>query len=78
MGAASDSSCVLAKEADMRGQGSFRQSSPPGGGCRLTWSFVPPGGGTVWVSASSAIRWLDRPEKQGDVAAIRQGGDRKS
>ena len=30
------------------------------------------------VSASSAIRWLDRLKKQGDVAAKRQGGDRKS
>jgi transposase len=31
------------------------------------------------VSASSAIlRWLDRLKKQGDVAAMRQGGDRKS
>lgn len=30
------------------------------------------------VSASSAIRWLDRLKKQGDVAAQRQGGDRKS
>src|SRR5664279_3208416 len=29
-------------------------------------------------SASSAIRWLDRLKKQGDVAAKRQGGDRKS
>jgi transposase len=30
------------------------------------------------VSASSAIRWLDRLKKQRDVAAKRQGGDRKS
>lgn len=30
------------------------------------------------VSASSAIRWLDRLKKQGNVAAKRQGGDRKS
>ena len=30
------------------------------------------------VSASSAIRWLDRRKKQGDVAAKRPGGDRKS
>jgi transposase len=30
------------------------------------------------VSASSAIRWLDRLKKQGEVAAKRQGGDRKS
>ena len=30
------------------------------------------------VSASSAIRWLDRLKKQGGVAAKRQGGDRKS
>ena len=30
------------------------------------------------VSASSAIRWFDRLKKQGDVAAKRQGGDRKS
>ena len=30
------------------------------------------------VSASSAIRWLDRLKKQGDVAAKKQGGDRKS
>src|SRR3984893_11780048 len=30
------------------------------------------------VSASSAIRWLDRLKKQGDVAAKRAGGDRKS
>ena len=30
------------------------------------------------VSASSAIRWLDRLKKQGDVATKRQGGDRKS
>ena len=30
------------------------------------------------VSASSAIRWLDRLKKQGDVAAKRQGVDRKS
>jgi transposase len=30
------------------------------------------------VSASSAIRWLDRRKKQGNVAAKRQGGDRKS
>ncbi len=30
------------------------------------------------VSASSAIRWLHRLKKQGDVAAKRQGGDRKS
>jgi transposase len=30
------------------------------------------------VSASSAIRWLDRLKKQGDVAAKRKGGDRKS
>jgi transposase len=30
------------------------------------------------VSAWSAIRWLDRLKKQGDVAAKRQGGDRKS
>jgi transposase len=30
------------------------------------------------VSASSAIRWLDRLKKHGDVAAKRQGGDRKS
>jgi hypothetical protein len=30
------------------------------------------------VSASSAIRWLDRLKKQGDVAAKRPGGDRKS
>jgi transposase len=30
------------------------------------------------VSVSSAIRWLDRLKKQGDVAAKRQGGDRKS
>ncbi len=30
------------------------------------------------VSASSAIRWLDRLKKQGDVVAKRQGGDRKS
>jgi transposase len=29
------------------------------------------------VSVSSAIRWLDRLKKQGDVAAKRQGGDRK-
>lgn len=30
------------------------------------------------VSASSAIRWLDRLKKQGCVEAKRQGGDRKS
>ena len=30
------------------------------------------------MSASSAIRWLDRLKKQGDVAAKRPGGDRKS
>jgi transposase len=30
------------------------------------------------VSASSAIRWCDRIKKQGDVAAKRQVGDRKS
>lgn len=30
------------------------------------------------VSASSAIRWRDRLKKQGNVAAKRQGGDRKS
>ena len=30
------------------------------------------------VSASRAIRWLDRLKKQGNVAAKRQGGDRKS
>ena len=30
------------------------------------------------VSASSAIRWLDRRKKQGKFAAKRQGGDRKS
>ncbi len=30
------------------------------------------------VSASSAIRWLDRLKKQGKFAANRQGGDRKS
>ncbi len=30
------------------------------------------------VSASSAIRWRDRLEKQGDAAPERQGGDRKS
>ena len=30
------------------------------------------------VSASSAIRWLDRLKTQGDVAAKKQGGDRKS
>jgi len=30
------------------------------------------------VSASRAIRWLDRRTKQGNVAANRQGGDRKS
>lgn len=30
------------------------------------------------VSASSAIRWLDRLKKPGDVAAKRQGGDRRS
>ncbi len=30
------------------------------------------------VSASSAIRWLDRLKKQGGVTAKRQGGDRKS
>jgi len=29
------------------------------------------------VSASSAIRWLDRPKKQGGAAANRQGGGRK-
>ena len=30
------------------------------------------------VSASSAIRWLDRLKKQGEVAPKKQGGDRKS
>jgi transposase len=30
------------------------------------------------VSASSAIRWFAQLKKQGDVAAKRQGGDRKS
>jgi transposase len=30
------------------------------------------------VSAARAIRWLDRLRKQGDVAANRRGGDRKS
>jgi transposase len=30
------------------------------------------------ISASSAIRWHDRLKNQGDVAAKRQGGDRKS
>jgi len=30
------------------------------------------------VSASSAIRWFTQLKKQGDVAAKRQGGDRKS
>jgi transposase len=30
------------------------------------------------VSASSAIRWLDRLKKQGGIAAKTQGGDRKS
>ena len=30
------------------------------------------------VSASSAIRWLDRLKQQGDIAAKKQGGDRKS
>ncbi len=30
------------------------------------------------ISASSAIRWCDRLKKQGNVAAKRQGGDRKS
>ena len=30
------------------------------------------------ISASSAIRWHDQLKKQGDVAAKRQGGDRKS
>jgi transposase len=30
------------------------------------------------VSASSAIRWFDRLKKHGNVAAQKQGGDRKS
>jgi hypothetical protein len=30
------------------------------------------------VGASSAIRWLDRMKKQGDVAPKGQGGDHKS
>ena len=30
------------------------------------------------ISASSAIRWCGRLKKQGDLAAKRQGGDRKS
>ena len=30
------------------------------------------------VSASSAIRWLGRLKQQGDIAAKKQGGDRKS
>jgi transposase len=30
------------------------------------------------VSASSAIRWLDRLKKQGNLAPRKQGGDRKS
>ena len=39
---------------------------------------MPPGGGTVRGERVDAIRWLDRLKKQGDVAAKRQGGDRKS
>jgi transposase len=40
-----------------------------------SWVWWPSGFG---VSASSAIRWLDRLKQQGDIAAKKQGGDRKS
>lgn len=39
---------------------------------------MPSGGGPVWVSAASAIRWRSRVRRQGDVRPGPLGGDRRS
>ena len=46
-----------------------------GEGGRHAWPNLCP---SIFASASSAIRWLDRLKQQGDIAAKKQGGDRKS